>query len=363
MKPEATSATLAAVGDLLTRRMGFDIEVGEAESLGGSGRTQVLRIRLPHHGPALPRSVVVKRLRTADGDDGELLEAFSREAAAYKFATALAVDSRPGPQLLASDADRRILVLSDLGIGETMAARLQRTPRAGVRTVLSAWAQALGRMHAATYGRERDLSTLARREHTDSRRDPVATEVSVATAALPGQVGCEDRAAAEHLAKGAALFAEGQYRAFSPSDVGPDNTLVVDGAVKFLDYEWAGFRDAALDVAYGLTTYPDCVDGGSSTELDDAFTEAWRSEVVRIWPRLADDTTIRRHVSTARLVWLALATYWTLGGDQDQSSIDAGHLSSLDSLTSADLARRWQRLAESAPELAPLAAAAAAALR
>jgi hypothetical protein len=361
-RPETTS-TLTAVGDLLSRRLGFDVDLDDPEDLGGSGRTQVLRIRIPHSSPALPRTVVVKRLHTADRSDADLLEAFSREAAAYKFATALAVDSRPGPQLLASDAERKILVLSDLGIGETMTERLGRTPPAGVPIVLSAWAQALGRMHAATYGRERDLCTLARREHTDARRDPVAVEVAAAVRALPGRIGYHDPSALAELARGAALFTEGRFRAFSPSDVGPDNTMVVGGAVKFLDYEWAGFRDAVLDVGYGLATYPNCVTGGATADLDTTFAEAWRSEVVRVRPGLADDRVLRRYLGTAYLTWMALATYWALGGADDPSGMDSGHLTSLDSLTPADLARRWERLGESAPHLRSLATAAAAAVR
>ncbi|BDH57249.1 hypothetical protein [Tsukamurella sp. PLM1] len=140
--------------------------------------------------------------------------------------------------------------------------------------------------------------------------------------------------------------------------MGPDNTHVVGGAVRFLDYEWAGFRDGALDVAYVLLTYPDCTEDGHATELDVAIVEAWRSEVVRLWPRLADDVALRRHVTTAKLAWLTLATYWALDLDAG-SRVDAGHLDSLPAWSNAELAARWDRLAAADPRVHDFAAAAA----
>lgn len=359
---ETTQAALTAVEGLLSRRVGAPVELGEPEDLGGSGRTLVMRVRVLHNNPLLPRTIVIKQLRAADHADVEYSEAFAREGAAYKFATALPVDSRPGPQLLASDAEARILVLQDLGDGETMADRLGRTPSPGAATVLSAWAQALGRMHAGTYGRERDLSTLARREHTDSRNDPVAGEAARAAEVVPQVVGGVDDTTRAVLDAAMALFTEGPFRAFSPSDVGPDNTHVVGGAVRFLDYEWAGFRDGALDVAYVLLTYPECTPDGHEPELDVAIVEAWRSEVVRLWPRLADDVSLRRHVTTAKLAWLTLATYWALGLDSG-SRIDAGHLDSLSAWSSEDLAERWDRLAAADPRVRDFAVAAAKEVR
>ncbi|WP_019203127.1 hypothetical protein [Tsukamurella sp. 1534] len=359
---ESTQAALTAVEGLLARRVGAPVDLGEPEDLGGSGRTLVLRARVLHNNPLLPRTVVIKQLRAADHIDADHAEAFAREGAAYKFATALPVESRPGPQLLASDAEAKVLVLQDLGDGETMTELLGRTGSSQVPTVLSAWAQALGRMHSGTYGREIDLSTLARREHTDSRNDPVAGEFERAATLVPQALGGVDQAARDALDAAVALFTGGAFRAFSPSDVGPENTHVVGGAVRFLDYEWAGFRDGALDVAYALLTYPDCTPDGHSPDLDVAIVEAWRSEVVRLWPRLADDVALRRHLSTAKLAWLTLATFWALGLDS-ASRIDPGHLENLSAWSGEELARRWERLAAADPRIADFAGTAAAEVR
>ncbi len=366
-RARVVDATLAAVAHLLQRRTGMEVALVDPQDLGGSGRTLVMRVRVGHNNFSLPRTVVVKQLQAADAD-GDLGEAFAREAAAYKFATALPVESRPGPTLLASDPSARILVLSDLGLGDTLAQYLGRTPFGGATTVLSAWGQALGRMHAGTVGREDDLSALARREHADARHDPVGCEAARAAQQVPARLadrGVATPAPAGALRRGVALFTGGPCRAFSPSDVGPDNALVVGGAVRFLDYEWAGFRDAALDVAYALLTYPRWAADGVSADLDSSLVEAWRSEVVRIWPRLRDDQTLHRHIGTAVLAWLVLATYWHLpdGPDAQDAGFDAGHLHALTEWTGEQLAQRWTVFAKSMPEYAAFAAEAAAAVR
>ncbi|WP_345000127.1 hypothetical protein [Tsukamurella soli] len=364
-RSRVVDATLAAVAQLLERRTGMEVALVDPQDLGGSGRTLVMRVRVGHNNFTLPRTVVVKQLLAADATEVDLGEAFAREAAAYKFATALPVESRPGPTLLASDPAAGILVLSDLGLGETMTELLTRTPARRAGTVLSAWGQALGRMHAGTVGREGDLSALARREHTDARHDPVGCEAARAAERVPTRLAEHGVTAAvpdAALRRGLGMFTGGQCRAFSPSDVGPDNALVVGGAVRFLDYEWAGFRDAGLDIAYALLTYPRWVAGGIDDGLNSALIEAWRSEVARIWPRLDDDRTLARHITTAALVWLTLATYWCLpdGPDAHDAGFDAGHLHALTDWSGRQLADRWHALAEAEPEFADFARGAAA---
>ena len=59
-------------------------------------------------------------LPRGSGSVDEEPHAFHREIAAYKYATTLPTQSRPGPQIIASDADARVLVLSDLGHGRSM---------------------------------------------------------------------------------------------------------------------------------------------------------------------------------------------------------------------------------------------------
>lgn len=238
-------AVLDATQDILTRRAGASVRIDDPEDLGGSGRSTVLRVRVADNPVSLDRTLVVKAF-----DDNSESAQVLREIASYRYATALPTASRPGPQLLASDLDTRILVLTDLGNGRGMLDQLASPDVDEVRRGVSAWGQALGRMHAATYGGEDDFRALlrvsgrgGRRPDADAlaagigreaaasvrRADEVAAEVGID---VPGEFG-------DVLSAGLELFSDSRFRAFSPSDVGPENILINDDGVQFMDYEWA----------------------------------------------------------------------------------------------------------------------------
>ncbi|MFT3715287.1 MAG: hypothetical protein QM774_04860 [Gordonia sp. (in: high G+C Gram-positive bacteria)] len=313
-------AEVLTVGEeLLSRRAGAPVALSDPEDLGGSGRSTVIRARVSENTLTPDRTVVVKAL-----GDGAPAGPFLREVAAYRYATALPSGSQPGPQLLAVDTDTRVLVLTDLGDGRSMVALLDEDADDAARGV-SAWGQALGRMHAATLGGEGDFDALLRR--TTGRYEPHGDEVARQAHAgvraadrIADRLGIAvpERLAAE-LRAGAELFAEGDHRAFSPSDVGPENILLNDEGVQFMDYEHAAFRDAALDVAYALATFPVYLDESTVShreELETSLVDAWRSEVQALWPDLGSDARVARQILAARTLWVWLSTYWMIEGGE-----------------------------------------------
>ncbi|WP_161896341.1 phosphotransferase [Gordonia spumicola] len=342
-------SVLDTAQDVLTRRAGSRVRVDDPEDLGGSGRSTVLRVRVADNPLSIDRTVVVKAF-----DDHSSADQVLREIASYRYATALPSSSRPGPQLLASDLDSRILVLTDLGDGRRMPDLLASTDVDEVRRGVSAWGQALGRMHAATFGGEDDFDTLLRvsgrrgdRKRTapicSSGIDAQAGEAVRRTDDVADEIGVtvpdEFRAV---LDAGLALFDDGRFRAFSTSDVGPENILINYDGVQFMDYEWGAFRDATLDVAYALTTFPSALSGPASdrvAELETALADAWRSEVAALWPALADDRTLRSLLSTARTLWVWLGTYWILESDT------SGHDWALHTADPRVVTARWADLA------------------
>ena len=100
-----------------------------------------------------------------------------------------------------------------------------------------------------------------------------------------------------------------------------------------------------LDIAHALTVYPEFLGAAEReevAELDDAMTEAWRSDVVSIAPGLADDETLARRVLDARLMWVWLATheYFTIDVDLDDETVAFGNPAP----THAALLGRWVAL-------------------
>lgn len=337
---DPVSEVVAAAAQLLTRRTGASVTLIDPVDLGGSGQATVLRVRVSENPFQLPRTLVIKQVRdtpveSAGAVDAAGQSAFLREAASYQFANALATDSRPGPELLAYDLSARLLVLSDLGDASPITALLKHSDAASVTNSLMAMAQALGRMHAATVGREDDFAALLRRVGLPDTADGISAQIPDALAEVPRMLASElgiantPEAFFARVERSGRLFAHGGSRAFSPSDLCPDNIIVNEEGVRFLDYEWGGFRDATLDITYALASFPGCLcHFDLSTDLAQAMIDAWRAEVVGIWPHLADDAVLASRILDAQLIWVWLTTYWFLPDDHTRiAAARAHHLS------------------------------------
>jgi hypothetical protein len=354
---DPVSEVVAAAQRLLTRRTGASVTLVDPVDLGGSGQATVVRVRVSANPFQLPRTLVVKQVRDnpveSSAADGGGQSAFLREAASYQFANALATDSRPGPELLAYDLSARLLVLSDLGDASPITALLKHSDAASVTNSLMAMAQALGRMHAATVGREDDFAALLRRVGLPNTADGITAQIPDALVAVPrmlaDELGIAETPSAffDRVERSGRLFAHGTSRAFSPSDLCPDNIIVNEEGVRFLDYEWGGFRDATLDITYALASFPGCLcHFDLSAELAQAMIDAWRSEVVGIWPHLADDTVLASKILDAQLIWVWLTTYWFLPNDHTRIAAARAHHLSVP--RSDALLSRWSALVDQA---------------
>ncbi|NLE81010.1 MAG: kinase [Rhodococcus sp.] len=365
---DPVSEVVAAAEKLLTRRTGAPVTLVDPVDLGGSGPTIVLRVRVAENPFSLPKTLVVKQVRDGAHTDSWMPDvedqshggglpddshtAFLREAVSYQFATALHTDVRPGAELLASDLEARILVLSDLGDATSISSLLEHSDTDTVTNTLMAMAQALGRMHATTVGREEDFTALLRRAEVEQCDDFVSGQVGRAVAEVPGllrdHVGIEVPSdVTEQVTQAEKLFDSGRFRAFSPSDLCPDNIIVNDEGVRFLDYEWGGFRDAMLDIAYALVSFPGCLCSiDLSEDRTQAMIEAWRAEVVGMWPALADDDVLDARIVEAQLIWVWISTYLFLLDDHTLISEVREHALSVPRTVA--LSRRWEQLARSA---------------
>ncbi|WP_433684310.1 phosphotransferase family protein [Nocardia sp. CA-119907] len=358
---ERAAEVVSAAQQLLTKRMGAPVKLSDPMELSGSGRTTVLRVRVSENAFSLPRTLIVKQVRgsAADRTTGGLApgvasidSAFLREAVSYQFTTALSREQRPGAYLIAHSLPDRLLVLSDLGDNSRMTQVLQSGAEPVTRNGLMAFAQALGRMHAATVGREADFVALLRRVDVVHRVDGIAQQAEAAISEVPGmlqrELGIEvPGEIAERIVRGNRLFSAGRFRAFSPSDLCPDNVILNEEGARFLDYEWGGYRDATLDIAYALVSCPGCLcDFELSRERAKQMVEAWRAEVVGVWPALADDAVLAERILEARLIWVWLTTYWFLPADHTRIASAREH--GLSVPRSEALINRWAALAEDA---------------
>jgi hypothetical protein len=379
--PRPVLAALAAAERVLSRREGAGIVLADPEDLGGSDRSVVARARVARNPFSLPRTLVVKHYLADPLPDRP--DPFHYEVASCQLFTALPADHRPSPVLIAHDPEARLLVLEDLGRSSTLADKLFGPDAEAAQRCLLGWARALGRMQAATAGREGDFGALLRRQGERAWRDPVAEEARAALAGLPELLATRLQVVASAEATLQAhdtvrLLGGTRYRAFSPSDTCPDNNLVTSRGVRFVDFEWGCFRDIVLDAAYFRVPFPACeASFALPPALAAAMVDAWRAEIAGVWPELDEPDRLRRRLLDAQLLWVWLCTWWLLPRLPDDAASGAtagrrdgpiGHDAARSPRISTALGHYWRELAGAATEAgrdatAALATVVAAALR
>jgi hypothetical protein len=349
--PRPVLAALAAAERLLTRRAGASVVLADPEDLGGSDRSVVARARVSRNPFSLPRTLVVKHY-LADPEPG-MPDPFRHEVASCQLFTALPENSRPSPVLIAHDPAARLLVLEDLGRSSTLADALFGPDPAAAQRCLLGWARALGRMQAATAGRESDFGALLRRMGERAWRDPVAEDARAALAAVPelleDDLGVRVSAAALQQAHDTARLLGGtRFRAFSPSDTCPDNNLVTSRGVRFVDFEGGCFRDVVLDAAYFRVPFPACE---ASFALPDGtaavMLEAWRNEIAGMWPELDDAGVLDSRLLDAQLLWVWLCTWWLLPRIRERDGMLGADPTRTPRISTA-LAHYWREMAAAA---------------
>nr|WP_126363964.1 phosphotransferase [Corynebacterium kutscheri] len=310
MSEQSTSEIITIAEDLLSQRFGGTQQLSDVESLNGSGIATVLRARVAPSPFLQQRSVVIKYMPPT----GLLVDdtAIVREIAAYQFTTSLSEEVRPGPVLLAHDADKSIVVITDSGDGDTFFDLLD-TDDAELRiSILRNLGEALGKMHADTASKEEDFLILLKRmlhKYPEAAKVNAFREAFLVRAIDVGQhiieqQGIEVPQIVKDLAKNSArrLF-YGQHRAFTPFDLSPDNIIVAE-RTHFLDYESAGFRDATFDIACVICGFPQFLFSRPIQDDEaDVFIDSWVNEVGKIWPNVNNLTRLHIRITTAMIGW------------------------------------------------------------
>jgi hypothetical protein len=317
---DAVTRAVALAEELLTRRHGATVRLADADDLGGSARSLVVRVRVAENPFSLPRTLVLKHYLDEPGAGEQSGDRFRYEAASCQLLTAMPSEERASPMLVANDPTHRLLVLEDLGRCATLADRLEERDDKAAERALLGWARALGRMQAATAGREHDFGALLRRFGERQWRDPLADDARAALAEVPDQLAqllrVEAAPASVAEARAAARLLGGSgARAFSPAEIRPDNCLITGSGSRFLDFEWACFRDVALTGAALRLPLPS---GGPAHAqppgMAEAMVAAWQAELTPVWSELAGGEVLRDRLLAAETLWVWLATRALLPG-------------------------------------------------
>lgn len=342
--PSELDDAVKAAESVLSGRFGAPVRLADPEDLGGAGRSVVARVRVAHTPFSLPRTLVLKRYPSPVADR----DPFAHEAVSHKLLTALPGEDRLTPELVAQDNAQRLVVLEDLGKAPRLAEKLLGSDARAAERGLLAWAHAMGRLHAATAGRDADFDALMRRQGSQCCADPIAVDVHTALAGLPDLLA-ESLAVAtpepvrEFAEQAVRGFVTSRRRAFSPSTSCPDNHLVTSRGVRFLDFEGGCVRDIVFDAACLRVPFPSCWCAyGLPAGMSEAMVAAWRAEVSSVWPDLDDDAVFLPRLLEAQLLWVWLGTWRGLPGLG--SALPSGHRPLDSPPRRTVLTARWVRL-------------------
>ncbi len=329
----ATAAFVQAAERIVADALGGPVHLGEPESLRDKYRNRVLRCPVTTAPAGTPASVIVKA-SVGTGDNaydpdkdalGGTAWRFFNEWAGTRFLNERAVGDAPlYARLLGGDADAGLFVLEDLGNGLSLADVLQGDDPEQARAALFAYAAALGRLHARTFGGEADWrrvrsavggqETIREREGVRWMRENAEPFVKhCAALGVPLASGFEDEVAAVRQTFDAS---NGPFDAFAPCDTCPDNNRIEEGGrLRFFDFEFAGFRHALLDAAYLHLPFPTCWCVNRLPQgLPDELEAVYRQELAPACPEAADDDTFFLAMSQAVAYWAVASVSWSLEG-------------------------------------------------
>ena len=308
-----STAEIVAAGEAaLSAASGHACRLTSPVQLGGSDRSAVLRVAMESASPGAPATVVLKAHRR------EAAGTFLDEAAGLAF-------SDSGPKLLAVDSAESVMVLEDLGAPSSLADLLLGDDPERAATAATAWAGAFGRLCAESAGRQAEFAALRQQFGGEPTNPQDETWLPRAIRQLPatfGALGVELPPGLDtELISLLVLTEPGEFAVFSPGDVCPDNNLFTPDGLRFLDFESAGFHSVFLDAAYTRLPFATCwcvfTPPPGLTGLMEA---AFRAEIVRAFPALADDATWDQGVRAACAVWVLSMSLWLLPGALDDAT-------------------------------------------
>lgn len=337
---------------------GIDLDPGT--ELGGSARSRVSRHRVNHAPAQWGASVVVKTFLAptigtsadAGADTDPHTEGFLRERAGLRYL--------PGtPALLAEDAPSTTLVMEDIGTAPTLADLLVGDDPGAAWAACLRWARALGAHVVADPDvLQRFRTDLGPAEDTNRRL----------LAAMPGAgldamadwgVRHAEAARAEVSDALTELLADSTRQVISAGDTCPDNAVLTEPAVRFLDTEGTAVHPVAIDAAYALQPFSSCwcvftPPSGLREAMLAEFTAGASGQL----PPLATDPHWPAQVRAAVVVFTVVSAAWLLPSARTKVA-SIGPAGALAPNHRQLLVSRWRQvIAEAADDFPDTAAAA-----
>jgi hypothetical protein len=301
------------------------VALGNCYQLRGD---RVLRFEIasaPGGDAPTPATIVVKQARRSDENPYDP-DAADRPNGAWglfedwagtQLFSSLADGSEYALRFYAGDRAAGVIAIEDLGDGEALVDHLMGDDPRCAEEGLVMLAACVGRMHAATIGKQeryqqyRDaLGPRLARDHRTSlaeRREALLN--GFAAIGVEPVAGFE----AEFQQLAAVMADPGPFLAYVHGDPCPDNCRIENGKLRLFDFETSGFRHAMLDAVYGRVTFPTCwCVNRLPAHVAPMMEEAYRAQLVQGCPEAADDRRFQQELVHCSAAWLIQNGIWLL---------------------------------------------------
>jgi len=321
---------VANAEQVIARFLGSPIRIGDPEVLRDFGYPRVLRCPVLESPADIGPSVILKRFGISGNGHYDIANAqkpwgglFSEWAGAT-FLEDLGLQPSLGPRCFGGDTNTGLVVLEDLGPGQSLADSLQSGNPHAAENAFTQYAASLGRLHAATIGHQVHLEAIwsqcghpwqidqtpYRQAESWPHENAAPFREACSALGVPIATGFDKEANGvwQEMAN------PGPFLAFTPGDPCPDNhRLISNHYCRFFDFEASGYRHALLDAAYCLLPFPTCwcVLRLPSTAAPLAI-HAYRSELQHRCPAATDENRFFTALAQACASWTISYISWNL---------------------------------------------------
>jgi hypothetical protein len=278
------------------------VRLSRPQDLGGNERTVVRRVAAEYPDGSRT-SLIAKHYRSAG-------EGWVREAAAL----AVLPDAVLVPRTVAEQSAPPVLIVSDLGVGPSVADALLGDDPAAAERAVCAWAEAIARLHCATASFRAPFRAAlqARMGDLPVHELQIGTDIDDAVRVLDRacttlEVRVPEGAIEELRGLGKRLGGSGPA-ALTPADTCPDNNVLTADGLALLDFEGAQWRHVAWDVAYLVVPWPTCWCSWRMPEQVGAHAlQTYRDTAGAALPAVREPDFVR-DVGAAAVGWALLTT-------------------------------------------------------
>ena len=303
-------APLSLIERSLSRSLKYEIRLAKCTQFK---KKHIFRCWIADGPSSLPEVFLVKMARHTEREPynpeldcvGSPAWKFFNEWAALQFLGEIDSPQTISPKFIAGDVVQGLIAFEYVSKARSLRDILRNANAHERRHALLTYAQAIGRMHGATYGRRNQWLRLRTSLGIFQQADPSAFDGILRTfrrlaTFLDQPVSATVETELSELKE--TLSDVEPFSALRHVDIAPQNYLLLNGGVKIVDFEYSDYGHLLLDAPLGPYSFP------VRWECDDVLAReiesVYRTELSSGFPSALDDSIYYKGILTAWIYWL-----------------------------------------------------------